>query len=735
MPEALASHTDASMDDALEPHPLSHPSALLAFRRLDRLLGRAVEMARTKYGPDAPADAFRGLYVSPEQADRALQSPAGEPLLTEPEPVRPGWDRIAGEAPGWGWLQQTYRLSDFELDVVLLALAPEVDLRYERLYGYLQDDVGRRRPTVGLALELVYGRIERRLAARDAFGPDSPLIGRRVLTLVPDARAVAPSLLAHFLLPDPQILGVLLQQRALDPRLSSCCRLVPPMSPSPECAVDNALLRLVRRARGRYPLRLYFQGPAGAGRRRTAQSLAAELSAPLLVVDADRLPTEDIEALRDVLFLVVREASLRGALLYVDEFDALRPDEHTRCLRVLADRLAEHDGVTIVAGTRPWAPVAHQPLGMLTVPFVTSDPAGRRRMWEGTLASHHARVAPDDIDALAARFRLEPGQIEDAALTALAAARRRAAGRGPGTPGEDGCTDDTMPTYEELSAAARGQTGHQLTALAHRRESACDWSHLVLPPDSLAQLHELCDWVAHRRQVLGDWGFGRVLPGGNGISALFAGPPGTGKTLAAEVIAGVLGLDLFRIDLSMVISKYIGETEKNLEKVFTAADDGDAVLLFDEADALFGKRSEVRDSHDRYANIEVAYLLQRMERYDGLAILATNRRHHLDDAFTRRLQFVVEFPFPGETERHQIWERCFPTDAPRAPALDLERLARDFRLSGGNIRNIVLRAAYLAAADGPETPIGMAHLLPAVQRECQKTGRVMPEADRSQGLG
>jgi SpoVK/Ycf46/Vps4 family AAA+-type ATPase len=224
-----------------------------------------------------------------------------------------------------------------------------------------------------------------------------------------------------------------------------------------------------------------------------------------------------------------------------------------------------------------------------------------------------------------------------------------------------------------------------------------------------------------------DWGFERKLSHGKGTSALFAGPPGTGKTMAAEVIAHELGVDLFKIDLSTVVSKYIGETEKNLEQIFAAATDADAILFFDEADALFGKRSEVRDAHDRYANVEVAYLLQRMEDYDGLAILATNLRQHLDDAFIRRLQFVVEFPFPDDEERGRIWAVSFPVETPRDPGIDYAALGRRFRLAGGNIKNIVLAAAFAAAADG--AAVGSDHLLRAARREYQKMGKVLPDAD------
>jgi SpoVK/Ycf46/Vps4 family AAA+-type ATPase len=243
----------------------------------------------------------------------------------------------------------------------------------------------------------------------------------------------------------------------------------------------------------------------------------------------------------------------------------------------------------------------------------------------------------------------------------------------------------------------------------------------VLPADSLAQLEEICRRVTAGPRVLADWGFARKLSLGRGVSALFAGPSGTGKTMAAEILAAELGLDLYRIDLAGVVSKYIGETEKNLDRVFAAAEDAGAILFFDEADALFGKRSEVRDSHDRYANIEISYLLQKMEDYEGIAILATNLRQNLDDAFVRRLAFTVHFPFPDEASRRRIWAGVWPAETPRAPDLDLDLLARQFKLSGGGIHNAALAAAFLAASDGGM--VTMAHVLHAIRREQQKAGK------------
>ena len=284
-----------------------------------------------------------------------------------------------------------------------------------------------------------------------------------------------------------------------------------------------------------------------------------------------------------------------------------------------------------------------------------------------------------------------------------------------------------MPTLDDLSAAARAQTGQALAALTRRIEPAARWDDLVVPDDTMAQLRELCRRSVGRRRVLDEWGFGRKLSRGRGVNALFAGPSGTGKTMAAEIIAAELGLDLYAIDLAGVVSKWIGETEKNLDRIFRAAEDADAVLFFDEADSLFGKRSEVRDSHDRYANIEISYLLQKMEEYDGLAILATNLRQNLDEAFLRRLAFTIIFPFPEEADRRRIWQVIWPAEMPMGDDVDLDSLARQFKLSGGQIKNIALAAAHLAAAEGK--PLMMAHLRHATRREYQKLGKVLSEAE------
>jgi len=316
---------------------------------------------------------------------------------------------------------------------------------------------------------------------------------------------------------------------------------------------------------------------------------------------------------------------------------------------------------------------------------------------------------------LASNFQFTAGQIRDVVCEAQTLTRWRIGSEG-------------APDLGDLQKACRNQATSRLNALARKLEPHYGWKDIVLPDDQLAQLHEICVQARYRDVVFGDWGFERRLSIGRGLNVLFSGPAGTGKTMAAEVIAGELGLDLYKIDLSQVVSKYIGETEKNLQLVFQEAKSSYAILFFDEADALFGKRSEVKEAHDRYSNIEIGYLLQKMEEYDGIAILATNLRQNIDEAFVRRLQVIVDFPFPNEEYRELIWTVLFPPECPLSDDVDLATLARHIRVAGGNIKNIALSAAFFAAEEGGGV-VGMPHLVRASRREYQKLGRIWNEGE------
>ncbi|MEA1991063.1 MAG: ATP-binding protein, partial [Thermodesulfobacteriota bacterium] len=332
------------------------------------------------------------------------------------------------------------------------------------------------------------------------------------------------------------------------------------------------------------------------------------------------------------------------------------------------------------------------------------------QLWARSLDGDTSLASDVDMSALANKFRFSGGQILDAAVTARNLVRWRDPENG-------------HVTLDDLYSACRLQSNRKLATLAQKITPHYKWNDIILPSDRLEQLKEICNYVKYRSLVYDEWGFDLKLSMSKGLNALFAGPSGTGKTMAADIMAGKLGLDLYKIDLSTVVSKYIGETEKNLARIFAEAETSNSILFFDEADALFGRRSEVRDSHDRYANIEISYLLQKMEEYQGVVILATNLRKNMDDAFVRRMHFTIEFPFPTENDRRRIWARIWPDDTPRSPDLDLDFMASRFEVAGGNIRNIALAAAFLAADDGGA--VNMVHLSRAIQREFQKMGKVV----------
>jgi hypothetical protein len=454
-------------------------------------------------------------------------------------------------------------------------------------------------------------------------------------------------------------------------------------------------------------------GPDQTSQLAAARWCAARVGRPLLAVDLAGVSKAGLPPL-DALALSLRDASLTGAIPYLSGWDkCLAIGEREAPVPGMLGALCAHPDLVIVASEKVWQPAGiERQRSLLWLDFPIPSFAQRSALWAHFLGQE----APGGSEAtaladLAGQFALASGQIRDAVASARDSARQ-----------------GSQPLqHHHLFAAARAYSNPRLSTLARKIVPRYGWSDIILPDDQLLLLNEIIDTVRGRPLVLEEWGVGAKLASSAGVTILFAGPPGTGKTMAAEVIARELGLDLYKIDLSTIVSKYIGETEKNLEKIFSEAQSSNAILFFDEADAIFGKRSEVKDAHDRYANIEVSYLLQRMELYDGVAILATNLRANLDEAFTRRLQFSVDFPFPEPEYRLRIWKTLFPAGVPLDPEVDFGVLARRFKLAGGNIRNIIVSAAYLAAADGKQ--VGKKHLFHGTRRELQKMGRLVDEAD------
>lgn len=696
---------------------------------LDELLKRAYARAQDLYDRDASGEprpmAYRGLHISKDEAVRLLAQAPGAPVVSatvSDQSLLQAFESVAL----WESISRRYDLTAFDHAVAVLALAPEVDLRYERLYSYLQDDVTRRRPTVSLALDVLCPTPESKLESRSRFAPESPLVRSGLLRVTPDPSHVNPSLLDHYLSLDEQAVAHALGDTGLPAKLTRFCQVIEPEIGKRvgSQALEGLVPLMINARREMKCFPVCFHGPSGTRQREAAEALALAAGASLLIAD---LSTADAaaEAFETGVRALYLGATLRDSVLFIEGMDALLAGAQRARLAELLRAVGDYPGVTILSATRPWIPTGDGPPGILNVPFSLPDFEARKAAWNAQL---QAAGFPEDagtLEALAGRFTLTHNQIAEAVATA----HNRLGWSAAVTPGQ---SKGNQPYAGELMAAARAQTGHDLAALARKVKPVYEWKDIVLPAEADGQLHEICDRVAQRHQVLGEWGFDRKLSQGKGVSVLFTGPSGSGKTMAAEVIANALGIDMYKIDLAGVVSKYIGETQKNLENIFSAAERTNAILFFDEADALFGKRSQVHDAHDRYANIETSYLLQRMEQYDGIAILATNLRGNLDEAFVRRLAYSVRFSLPEQPERLKIWEQIWPSRDLLAPDIDLRRLAASFKLSGGNIRNVALSASFFAAAEGSK--ITMTHLLRALSREYEKVGKSISHTELSMVL-
>jgi hypothetical protein len=700
------------------PSHLDHLEA--ALRLLDLTILRAVLAMRRS----APPAGGQNVYVSHEEVDRLLDPEASV------APEGPGeldvrldelWaelDHAATRSDERGVVLPLARLaarlglSRFEVQTLVACLAPELDRKYDRLYAYLQDDITRKRPSVDLVINLHARSAHGRWTALRSFSSHASLRRRGILRVVDDPYSPSGSTaLSQFLQVTPRFVAFLLGDQQLDSVLAdSGRRVVPrpgPAASDPDGTIERRLVAVIGRhaQQTEDPLVVHVSGEDGAGQAELVHAVAAQLGTELIELDAAMAPRQPPE-LDQVVEAALREGWLTGTpVLLVAADQVVATAEADARSRLLDPLLVRYPGLVFLTARQRWP----GPAGRVSVHEVVlpaPDVGVRRAAWAAALSSDGLDLQASWLDELVAQFRLTPGQVHDA----VAEVRRNGAAVGD------------PASLADWYAACRRQASRRLAELAQKLSPPHHWEDLVLDQDRLEQLRELCNQVRQRERVLGDWGFQGRIAAGRGLAALFAGPPGTGKTMAAGVIANQLGLDLYRIDLSQVVSKYIGETEKNLARIFAEAESSNAVLLFDEADALFGKRTEIGDAHDRYANIETSYLLQRMEDYEGIAILASNLRQNMDEAFLRRLRFVVEFPFPDAAHRLRIWQRHLRTDAPLDGDLDLPLLAERVAVSGGNIRNIVLAAAFLAAGEGQ--PIGMAHLLRGARREYEKVGKL-----------
>ncbi|MFD5426756.1 ATP-binding protein [Streptomyces sp. NPDC127084] len=702
--------------------------ALLA--RLARLRERVALLVETRSADDpTAADPLRGLYLSDDAVRRMLGTtmPPTRPVhtaevlfpgtapssasATDPDPgmapaAAPGTASSPDPVPATDSVDRLTRLATrlglHELDTALLlvALAPELDRGFEPLYAYLNDDVGRRRATIGLALDLC-GIPQHSPGGRARFHPSAPL---SALGLVETDEPERPFLSRSLRVPD-RLIAHLIGDDNPDAALTGWAR---PLADCPGPYDEDFTRRLTERLAAA-PLTVYLREPReGDGLVCAAAALgAAGLDALHFTPVGSGGPVTDGSTSTGTgpgpLAELLREARLSRRALVVSPV----PDDPAALVRTLT----ASDVTVLFIGTRPYDPhwCDQDPL-VLDVPRLRADSADAWASALGAAADPGLGAETDsgsDLVTAVAPYRLGGERIARAARAAR----------------ELAVFDGTALTATHLRLAARLQSASGLERHARRIRPDVGWTDLVLPDGPLGQLRELALRARHRDRVLGDWRLSAGGGRGRGVIGLFAGESGTGKTLSAEVVAAELGLDLYVVQLSSVVDKYVGETEKNLERIFTEADRTDAVLLFDEADSVFGKRSEVKDSHDRYANMESAYLLQRLESFDGIALLTTNLRANVDEAFTRRLDLVIDFPFPDTEQRLALWRHSLAR-VPCADDIDAVPCAKGFELAGGSIRSAVVTAAYAAAGRGEQ--VTTADLLEGARREYRKAGRLVP---------
>jgi ATPase family associated with various cellular activities (AAA)/Winged helix domain, variant len=657
---------------------------------------------------------------------RAAQLLHGHTGAPEPPPDAAGDDEAVALAAGVELrlprLSTLFALDELAADVVVCLLAAEYDPFMRLLIRALQREQGKPYLEVGTVAELldlpparvpelarlinVGGSLRRAaLVLVDEITLESPLVSRRV--------RLHPRIAQH-------LIG--------DDALPEGMTLVEPSTDRDEPLVTKqAGERVLERVRWALlhdeQLVVEIAGPSGCGKRHFAETLAGGLGRALLIVDLSSVPRDKLET---AIAAGRREAALAGALLCYARWDAhmeqqqmAAPIDETRppppqTARVLPPAivqfLAQLDGtVLLTSRTRePLLELGAKPIVHVDVRFPT--PSQRAALLDKALKRHGAGVDPDvDFVALARRYALDPARLAASARAAIELGRER------GSVGETPAVNAA-----ELSEGCRRQLRHDLESVAVRITASHRWEDLVIPVDVYYALQEMIAYVRHADRVYEDWGFGRRHGLARGISALFSGPPGTGKTMCAAVMARELDMELFQVDLSRVVSKWIGETEKNLAKVFDEAERSNAIILFDEADSLFARRTEVKSSVDRYANLEVNYLLQRMEGFGGITMLTTNFEDTIDSAFKRRLTFRVRFEKPDADARAALWSKVFPASCALGADVSFERLGLLYEMSGANIRNAAVRAAFLAAAENK--PIDMPTLSLAAERECREMG-------------
>jgi AAA+ superfamily predicted ATPase len=667
-------------------------------RRTDLLLLRAVRRQRARPSMRAKGQ-FWGSVITDDEVDALLRAHGEIDYITGPDGLE---DAVAAstalrDAPDgrFARLRDAFDLDGDDADLILLALAPEISAGYARIFAYLNDNLNQAYLTVDMTTRVLRAERRQRLALQARLMPGGPLIRHRLLLLHPsEGTETHTSRRVH---PAPRLLRWLLEEEELPESVgfNPISTVHDPFIPAPTRKRIEDLGASLEK-----PITVAIIGGTHGLREGVAQAIARTCGRPLVQVDLDRCKAY-LEEPGDL----IRELRLAKALPFVINVASAQEDPALRNqLLALGGALTHLPYPVLVGGNdrRALGLLLGQDRTSVTVQVARSTLEERNEAWGAALEQRgwDASLATD----IAERFYSVGGTTIQRVMDR---AEAEAGGR--------------EPTLETIWAAAREGSRPEFRGLAQHVVPRYQMSDLIITQKVEKQLEHLISYLAEQEQVYHRWGANKVRARGYGIKALFSGGPGTGKTMAAEVIAGALGLDMFRVDLSSVISRWVGETEKNLAQIFDAAEGGTAVILFDEADALFGSRGEVKQAQDRFANQEVSFLLQRLEVFEGCAILTTNLQENIDEAFLRRFGAVVEFPMPSPEQRRRLWEHAFPPYAPRAPDLDLTYLAAQFTIAGGAIVNSAINACIIASAR--REPVGMPHAIEAIARELIKMGK------------
>ncbi|MBN1944822.1 MAG: ATP-binding protein [Bradymonadales bacterium] len=618
---------------------------------------------------------------------------------------------------GFAELTALFELNLEDLELFIMAAAPAIDPEIEELFAFARNDVQRRWVDIGFICQaLALGDRERydQLFRRCSFG--APLRRHRLITLEKRRTVEDPldqNLATRQVRAADRVLEFLRSHRlgataSVDESLASICVRLTEHVPLEDLALpDHSAQSVIQIARSRR-LPLILQGPEEGGLQQTAQALAGMLLKGLLRADLTPLLNEEAETLEVRLAEIVREARLGGDLVYL--YGENLPGELPGPKLLALSRALTSEALVLgVSGLPMWA--VGLTSGWPIIPVPLPDVEARLSMWEEAFKEERQKPSNQSLVVISRRYQMSHSQIRQAAVEA-----RRLAQIGHHR------TLDVV----DLDRACRAHFAHQLGDLAALvPPTTLTQEDLILPEAEKEKFREVLLYAREQEAIYSEWGFAEKFPYGRGLSMLFHGPPGTGKTMAAMIIAGALGLDLFRVDLSRILSRWVGETEKNLARVFDEAERGRVMLLFDEADSMFTRRTDVQTSVDRYANLEVAYLLQRMENFEGITVLTTNIEQLLDEAFKRRIRYRIYFPMPDEKLRGELWKNMLPKTAPVRPAIPYQLLGKHFEVAGGHIKQAVLRSAVYARRDG--TPIGFKQLLEAAQAECRELGMLVSD--------